>query len=298
MITNIDENLKVCGIYKLNYDNGKIYIGQALSIYSRAIEHNSKNIQICDWALKKHQASIEVLEIVNDILQLDNVENKWINYYNATDKNIGYNILNQGNASGKRGTENCNASFNKDQLNEIVNLLINETKLSYKDIANLYSVDQTTILRISQGYSYFNPNLNYPLRKNNHDAMKKDSIVDYFQNEEELLQLKDDLLYRWDLEIENDLAKQYNIPIKIIRSINQGHLFENIGNYKYPIRNKNIRNNQNFTIDDVLNILSDLRNTTKSMSDIGNEYNIHRNTVSKINKGEAYIIKNYDYPAR
>ena len=298
MITNIDENLKVCGIYKLNYDNGKIYIGQALSIYSRAIEHNSKNIQICDWALKKHQASIEVLEIVNDILQLDNVENKWINYYNATDKNIGYNILNQGNASGKRGTENCNASFNKDQLNEIVNLLINETKLSYKDIANLYSVDQTTILRISQGYSYFNPNLNYPLRKNNHDAMKKDSIVDYFQNEEELLQLKDDLLYRWDLEIENDLAKQYNIPIKIIRSINQGHLFENIGDYKYPIRNKNIRNNQNFTIDDVLNILSDLRNTTKSMSDIGNEYNIHRNTVSKINKGEAYIIKNYEYPAR
>ena len=298
MITNIDENLKVCGIYKLNYDNGKIYIGQALSIYSRAIEHNSKNIQICDQALKKHQASIEVLEIVNDILQLDNVENKWINYYNATDKNIGYNILNQGNASGKRGTENCNASFNKDQLNEIVNLLINETKLSYKDIANLYSVDQTTILRISQGYSYFNPNLNYPLRKNNHDAMKKDSIVDYFQNEEELLQLKDDLLYRWDLEIENDLAKQYNIPIKIIRSINQGHLFENIGDYKYPIRNKNIRNNQNFTIDNVLNILSDLRNTTKSMCDIGNKYNIHRNTVSKINKGEAYIIKNYEYPAR
>lgn len=298
MITNIDENLKVCGIYKLNYDNGKIYIGQALNIYSRAIEHNSKNIQICDQALKKHQASIEILEIVNDILQLDNIESKWINYYNATDKNIGYNILNQGNASGKRGVENCNASFNKNQLNEIVNLLINETKLSYKDIANLYNVDQTTILRISQGYSYFNPNLNYPLRKNNHDAMKKDSIVDYFHNEEELLQLKDDLLYRWDLEIENDLAKQYNIPIRIIRSINQGHLFENIGNYKYPIRNKNIRNNQNFTIDDVLNILSDLRNTTKSMSDIGNKYNIHRNTVSKINKGEAYIIKDYDYPAR
>lgn len=298
MIINIDETLKVCGIYKLNYDNGKIYIGQALSIYSRALEHNSKNIQICDQALKKHQASIEILEIVNDILQLDNIESKWINYYNATDKNIGYNILNQGNASGKRGAENCNASFNKDQLNEIINLLINETKLSYKDIANLYNVDQATILRISQGYSYFNPNLDYPLRKNNHDAMRKDSIVDYFQDERELLQLKDDLLYRWDLEIENDLAKQYNIPIRIIRSINQGHLFENIGNYKYPIRNKNIRNNQNFTIDDVLNILSDLRNTTKSMSDIGNKYNIHRNTVSKINKGEAYIIKNYDYPAR
>lgn len=298
MITNINDNLKVCGIYKINYDNGKIYIGQALSIYVRALEHNSKNIQICDQALKKHQASIEILEIVNDILQLDNIESKWINYYNATDKNIGYNILNQGNASGKRGTESCNALFNKDQLNEIVNLLINETKLSYKDIANLYNVDQNTILRISQGYTYFNPNLNYPLRKNNHDAMKKDSIIDYFQNEEELLQLKDDLLYRWDLEIKNDLAKQYNIPLKIIRGINQGHLFENIGNYKYPIRNKNIRNNHNFTINDVLNILSDLRNTKESMANIGLKYNIHRDTVSKINQGKAYLIKDYDYPAR
>ena len=298
MITNINETLKVCGIYKLDYDNGKIYIGQALSIYSRALEHNSKNIQACDQALKKHQASIEILEIVNDILQLDDIESKWINYYNATDKSIGYNILKQGNASGKNGIENCNALFNENQLNEIINLLINETKLSYKDIANLYNVNQSTILRISQGYSYFNPNLNYPLRKNNHDAIKKDFITDYFQSEKELLQLKDDLLYRWDLKIEDDLAKQYNIPVKIIRSINQGRLFEDIGNYKYPIRNKNIRNNQNFTIDDVLNILSDLKNTTKSMSDIGNKYNIHRNTVSKINKGESYIIKNYDYPAR
>ena len=298
MITNINETLKVCGVYKLNYDNGKIYIGQALSIYYRALEHNSKNVQICDQALKKHQASIEILEIVNDILQLDDIESKWINYYNATDKSIGYNILKQGNVSGKRGPENCNASFNEDQLNEIVNLLINETKLSYKDIANLYNVHYTTSSKISQGYTYFNSNLNYPLRKNNHDSRKKDSIADYFQNEKELLQLKDDLLYRWDLKIEDDLAKQYNIPIKIIRNINQGHLFGNIGNYKYPIRNKNIRNNQNFTIDDVLNILSDLRNTTKSMSDIGNKYNMHRNTVSKINKGESYIIKNYDYPAR
>lgn len=298
MITNINENLKVCGIYKLNYDNGKIYIGQALSIYSRALEHNSKNIQICDQALKKHQAFIEILEIVNDVLLLDSIEDKWIDYYNATNKNIGYNILKHGNASGKRGVENCNASFNENQLNEIINLLLNETKLSYKDIANLYNVDQSTILRISQGYSYFNPNLKYPLRKNNHDANKKDSIMDYFESEKELLQLKDDLLYRWDLEIENDLTKKYNIPVKIIRNINQGYLFKTIGNYQYPIRNKNIRNNQNFTIEDVLNILSDLRNTSSSMSDIGIKYNIHRNTVSKINRGESYIIKDYDYPAR
>lgn len=298
MIINIDDKLKVCGIYKINYDNGKIYIGQALSIWSRAKEHNSKNIQICDKALKKHSATIEILEVVSDILLLDSIENKWINYYNATDKTIGYNILKNGNASGKSGVDNCNAIFKQSQLDEIVNLLINNTKLSYDDIASLYKVNKNTIFNISQGYTYFNPSLSYPLRKNNHDSIKKDEIMDYFNSEEELLKLKEDLYYRWDLEIETDLIKKYNIPLKIIRGINQGNIFENIGNYKYPIRGKNVRNNHNFAIEDVLNILLDLRNSSKSMSDIGLKYNIHRNTVSKINKGESYIIKDYDYPAR
>ena len=184
------------------------------------------------------------------------------------------------------------------QIDEIVDLLINNTKLSYKDIANQYMVSQNTILNISQGYTYFNPNLSYPLRKNNHDSNAKDSVLDYFDSEKDLLDLKDDLYYRWDLKIENDLTKKYNIPLKILRQINQGDIFKDIGNYNYPIRNKNIRNNQNFTIDDVLNILSDLRNSKESMTNIGLKYKIHRNTVSKINKGEAYIIKDYDYPAR
>lgn len=298
MITNITEKLKVCGIYKITYDNNKIYIGQALSIWSRANEHNSKNIQLCDKALKKHSATIEVLEIVSDILLLDEIENKWIDYYDATNKNIGYNILKNGNASGKRGVDNCNSIFNQRQLDEIVDLLINNTKLSYKDIASLYNVSQNTILNISLGYTYFNSNLSYPLRKNNHNSNKKDKITDYFKNEKELLNLKDELFYRWDLTIENDLAKKYNIPLKIIRSINQGNIFKDIGEYNYPIRHKNIRNNQNLTIQNVLDILSELRNGKKSMTEIGLKYKIHRNIVSKINKGESYIIKNYDYPAR
>lgn len=298
MITNINETLKVCGIYKITYDNGKIYIGQALSIWSRANEHNSKNVQLCDKALKKHAATIEVLEIVSDITLLDEIESKWITYYNSTNKNIGYNILEDGNASGKKGTDNCNASFNESQINEIVDLLINSTKMSYKDIAKQYNVDPSTILNISHGYTYFNPKLSYPLRKYNHDSIRKDEVLDYFKDEKELLNLKNDLYYRWDLEIERDLTVKYNIPLRILRKINQGEIFQDIGEYQYPIRNKNIRNNCNFTNKDILNILSDLRNTTLSMSDIGIKYNMHRSTISKINKGESYIIKDYDYPAR
>ena len=43
MINNISNELKKCGIYKINYSNGKIYIGQQLSIWKRAHEHNEKN---------------------------------------------------------------------------------------------------------------------------------------------------------------------------------------------------------------------------------------------------------------
>ena len=35
--------------------------------------------------------------------------------------------------------------------------------------------------------------------------------MDYFNSEEELLKLKEDLYYRWDLEIETDLIKKYRL---------------------------------------------------------------------------------------
>jgi hypothetical protein len=95
------------------------------------------------------------------------------------------------------------------------------------------------------------------------------------------------------------LIKKYNIPLKILREINQGKKFSNYGKYNYPIRTKNIRNIYNLSQLDILNILNDLRYTNMTMIDIGKKYNnLHRDTISKINKGKTYIIKNYDYPAR
>ena len=298
MIINITNELKVPGIYKLTYDNNKIYIGQALSIWSRAHEHNNKNRYPCDKALKKHKASIEILEIVQDITQLDQIESKWIAYYNATNKEIGYNILSEGNASGKSGTDNCNAVFDNKEIQEVYDLLINHTELSYIDIANKYSVSCDTILKIAKGYTYYNADLSYPLREYNHDANKKNELSDYFDNEEDIYLLKDDLKYRWDLTIEQDLTKKYNLPLRVLRDINHGRKFANYGEYIYPIRQKNIRNNNNFTYEIVLKILSDLRYTDLPATQLAKKYNIHRNTIAAINTGTTYYIKDYDYPAR
>ena len=300
MITNLKDIPKTCmGIYLLKYDNNKVYVGQAQNIKVRALEHNNKNYYPCDKALKKHNAVLIILEEVQDFSQLDNIEEKYIAKYDATNREKGYNILQNGNASGKRGIENCNAAFSQKELNEIVDLLINHKDLSYIDIANRFNVVPATILKISQGLTYYNPNLDYPLRSNDHTSAQKNDILDYFQSEEDLINLKEDLLYRWDLSIEIDLKNKYNIPLKILRAINKGEKFKEIGNYSYPIRDLNCKSRvYNFTQEDIIHILNDLRLTNNSMTAIGKKYGLGRATISKINCGQRYLIKDFNYPAR
>ena len=300
MILNINELPKhTCGIYKINYFNKMIYIGQAINIRDRALEHNLKNKQKCDKELKKNNAIIEILEVVENLSLLDERETFYIKKYNATNPQIGYNIFEYGDVAGKRGYDNPNAAFTKETLAEVIELLIYHKNFSLKDIANKYNVHPSTIFNISKGHTYYDANLCYPLRENDHSAVSKNNVLDYFSSIEELLALKEDLLYNWDLAIETNLVKKYNIPLKIIHEINTGKKFQDIGKYQYPIRFKNIRNNLNFTKDEILEILNDLSNSSKSMTDIGLEHKgIHRNTVSKINQGLAYPIKEYNYPAR
>lgn len=300
LIINIKELSYNSGIYKLNYDNGKIYVGQATAFRDRANDHNSKNKYPCDTALKKHNAIMEILQDNVPIEKLDEAEYYWIKFYNATDRNIGYNILDYGNVSGRRGIENYNAIFNtQDKLNEVIDLLINHLEYSYIDIAKKYSVNPNTIYRINQGISYKQDNLKYPLRNNKVKVFaKKDHIDDYNLTVKDIIEIKEDLKYRWDLTIEKDLPIKYNIPLQLVRDINQGRKFSDYGDYNYLIKNKNIRNNIHLTQQDVINILNDLRNTALSQTKIGEKYCINRSTVANINLGKVYIIKNYDYPAR
>ena len=41
------------------------------------------------------------------------------------------------------------------------------------------------------------------------------NIKDYFENEQQLIDLKEDLKWSWWLSIETDLIKKYNIPLKM-----------------------------------------------------------------------------------
>ena len=308
ILNDLKSSSNIIGIYKLDFPNGKSYIGQSQNIFRRISEHNryaeqghgTHNLQLCEKAIQKYGLIQDfiILEENIPINKLDEKEAYWIKFYNTTNREKGYNITQGGDVSGKRGCFHPNSSFTEKELNEIYDLLINHPELSYIDISNKYGVSQMCIYRISKGYSYINENLIYPLRQDCHSFNLKNNILDYFKNEEELLNLKEDLLYRWDLTIEKDLVQKYNIPLKVLREINKGTKFQDYGNYSYPIRKKNTRNFHNFNQQDILDILNDLKHSSLSMTEIGKKYNIHRDTVSRINKGTNFIIKNYKYPAR
>lgn len=307
----ITEITCISGIYLIQYPNNKVYIGQAQNIRARILEHNcrarngkrgdGRQLQLCDQKIQQYMPQgikeYFVLERCDKEF-LDDKEKYWIDFYGALDKQKGYNFLDKGDVSGRRGVEHTNASLDQAQLDTLVDFLINRLDLSYKDISEQLNISLSVVQNVCWGNRYINDNLQYPLRKNNHSFAKKESVLDYFNSEELLLSLKEDLKSSWWLSIEVDLVKKYNIPLDILRDINHGRRFQNVGNYSYPIRTIGIRNKNSLTQDDVLAILNKLRTTQLSMTQIGKIYGLHRDTISKINLGRTYPILNYDYPAR
>lgn len=308
---SIKDTTVMCGIYLIEYPNGKIYIGQSQNIHSRILEHNSrarvehrgdkKELQLCDKKIRQYfENGITEYIVLEEcsIDELDSKEDYWISYYDALNKEKGYNFLDKGDVSGRRGVDNSNASINESKLKTIIDLLCNNYELSYQDIADKVCTSLCVVQRINWGKAYVNPNFQYPLRKPNTHFSTRKTIEDYFIDNDKLIELKEDLKWSWWLSIEKDLVNKYNIPLKIMHNINTGKKFKDIGNYSYPIRNKNIRNKNNLSKEDIEELLFLLRTTNISMTELGKKINFGRATISNINRGIAYPIKDYNYPAR
>ena len=136
------------------------------------------------------------------------------------------------------------------------------------------------------------------MRKPNTHFSARKTVEDYFVDKDKLIELKEDLKWSWWLSIEKDLVNKYNIPLNIMHDINTGKKFKDIGDYNYPIRNKNIRNKNNLSKEDIEELLFLLKTTNISMTELGKKFNFGRAAISNINRGIAYPIKNYNYPAR
>lgn len=87
------------GIYKItNKTNNKVYIGQSINIEQRWKTHLKKS-RILNTplyqAMRKDGIENFLFEVIEECNQeqLNNKEKYWINYYNSTNSNKGYNIL-------------------------------------------------------------------------------------------------------------------------------------------------------------------------------------------------------------
>lgn len=88
-----------CGIYQIeNKINGKKYIGQSIEIENRWKKHlNAKDNFLIHKAIKKYgkeNFNFSIIEECN-LLELDDKENYWINFYNTLVPN-GYNMIKGG----------------------------------------------------------------------------------------------------------------------------------------------------------------------------------------------------------
>ena len=92
---------KIIGIYKItNKINNKVYIGQSIEVMQRLSTHktelrnNKHNNSHLQYAWNKYGEENFIFEIIKEckIEELDKLEKYYINLYNSTNKDKGYNI--------------------------------------------------------------------------------------------------------------------------------------------------------------------------------------------------------------
>jgi hypothetical protein len=162
------------GIYKITFDNNKIYIGRTNSLKRRMNEHLGKDIrEHPELTISKAILAHKIIDVslIEELDPFDFQKHKereiyWINKYNSfLDKTIGYNE-NEGGEGADYGIHNVSASItSQEQLDRIIDMLLN-SNLTYQEICKKENLSGRSIIAsINSGKHYFNPNLKYPLRE-------------------------------------------------------------------------------------------------------------------------------------
>lgn len=289
---------KISGIYKINFPNGKIYIGRAKNIKYRIWEHFSKKdntpCQKALWYYYKsyEQINVEILEEVSpyDYEIICSLEKKWIKQYNAKNKEIGYNLTDGGDG-GATGIDNPASKFTSDDLNNIIDLLRQGKTNIY--IANIYGVHPDTIGKINNGKHYVRDDIDYPIRKGKREIPYKDKY-NSFTNEQ--LDTAIFLLSTSNLTNEQ-IGKKLSMSISTIIKLNLGkHPHCKDLNIVFPIRKT--RKTIKFTEEEIKLIKAELLVKDYSIQDIANHFGCSRDTISDINQGKRYSNPNEKYPIR
>ena len=157
---------KNCGIYKItNLINGKIYIGQSIHINVRFRKHRSipfnpnekdynKDIYKDIRELGLENFSFEIIDYCSEE-DLNTKEIYYIDYFDCLEPK-GYNKTKGGN--GHLPTPEWVIQVKK---------ALKETNISSEELGEKYGVSGRTIRSINQGETWYDENINYPIRIEN-----------------------------------------------------------------------------------------------------------------------------------
>ena len=291
------------GIYKIVFNNDKIYIGLSNNIRRRMTEHLKKDIRdhpelpISKAILKHGIKDIEIIEKIpaenrNELIER---ERYWIKYFNSNNREYGYNIISGGD-SASYGIENNASTLSQEQLDEIINYLRN-TVLSYPEIGKKFNVCSEVINRINQGIHYYNSNLSYPIRDGIYSRFGLENPTSaFYKNEQKLLDIIDTIKKHPEFCLK-DIAKQFNISNSLIVQINNGRSYK-LENENYPIRKNAKSHKRIFSQEELVSIKNDLINSSLRMIEIGKKYNCDSKVISDINNGNRQKQEEWDYPLR
>lgn len=203
------------GIYKItNLINNKIYIGSAYNLSNRFSthkyclknqKHKNPHLQSAWNFYGENAFDFQIIEIINDLSIILKREQYYIDFYNSTNKNIGYNIAKRaGNTAGiipsietrKKQSEarkgkipsnkgkiftdeekkkrrekfkNNIASWSKIDWTKVTEIrsLYNQEKWTQKQIGEKFGLFQTTISEIIRNAIWKDENYSYVERKKN-----------------------------------------------------------------------------------------------------------------------------------
>lgn len=290
-------------IYKYtNKSNGHSYIGQTKNLQKRFNGHKSEsfNPKASSYWLPFHCAirkygmenfTYEVLEEIADGESqsfINEREKYFISYYKTLISENGYNITIGGDGCPKPPLsyeEKLNRSklFTKEEIIDIQNRLINDEE--YDDIEAIYfpKLKRTFLVNINTGTNFYNPDFDYPLKKNAKSKFSQREIKDIKE------MIKSGVKYK-------EIQKKYNIrSAGFLSQINTGKYFFD-KKEQYPLNNKIGNKTQNEKWVDA--IRQDIINSSLSLSKIAEKHHRSYSTVKNINSGRSHKKDGLTYPLR
>ena len=233
-------------IYKYtNKINGKVYIGQTNNLQKRFNGHKSEafNPKSKGYNLPFHCAIrkygiknfiYEVLEEIEDGESQDFINDReifFIDFYHSLTTENGYNLTMGGDGCPKPPLtyeEKLSRSklFTSDEIKDTQQRLLNDEE--FDDIEEIYKpkLKRTFLVNINTGTNFYNPDFNYPLKKN---ARSKFS-------QKEIRAIKDRIKSG---EKYSSIQKDFNIKSAgFLSMINTGKYFHS-NEDTYPLCDKN-----------------------------------------------------------